>query len=408
MAHKLIKNGDLVLYGTVGGDFWSDSGFTDTEVLDALTELDGELTVRMNSGGGNAFMGIAIHNALKARDGKVTVQIDGIAASAASVIAMAGAEIVMRDGALMMIHNGSGITMGTAKDHEKMIDALSRLDGEMSKLYAKRTGLKPKETKSMMDDETWMTGEEAVAKGFATEADSEKALEAALFDYRLYAHAPEPLRLMASANKFKFQESGLHKPPQFRSTSTGTESGAAPGETEMDFKTITLSALREQRPDLVTEIEASLDLNTKLAAAKAEGAKLEAQRIAGFEAASLPGHDALVAAHKADLNKSGADLALAIIIAERKLRADVGNGLEADEAKLKGLRADYKPANGDPPTTKPSDGLAGEPKWKAEFASNAKLQAEFGSEAAYVALMKAEERGLVKRLRNRAEERSAA
>lgn len=398
MAHKLIKDGDLVLYGTVGGDFWSDSGFTDVEVIDALSELDGDLTVRVNSGGGDAFQGIAIHNALKAHDGKITVNVDGIAASAASVIAMAGEEIVMRDGALMMIHNGSGITMGTAKDHQKTIEALERLDSQMSQIYAKRTGMKAETVKAMMDDETWMTGAEAEKKGFATKQDDDKAIEAAMFDYRLYSHAPEGLRLMANAFK-QFQKSGQH-PPQSRSTSIGTESGgAAPGEDEMDMKSLTLSALREQRPDLVTEIEKSHDMTAALTAAKVEGAKMEAKRIADLDAVALPGFDTIVAAHKADVTKTPADLAMAINAEQKKQITAAGDGLKADEEKMKGLRSEFKPANGQPSKAKPGEGLEGEAKWKAEYAASADLQAEFknfGGEAAYIASMKAQADGRVR------------
>src|SRR4051812_38410199 len=104
MAHRLIRNGDLVLNGPVGGSFFSETGFSDNDVIEALTELEGDITVRINSGGGSAFQGIGIFNALKAHDGKVTVAVDGIAASAASIIAMAGEDIVMREGAMMMIH----------------------------------------------------------------------------------------------------------------------------------------------------------------------------------------------------------------------------------------------------------------------------------------------------------------
>jgi hypothetical protein len=301
----------------------------------------------------------------------------------------------------MMIHNSSSITMGTAKDHEKSIEAMERLDGEMAKLYSKRTGVKEKDAKAMMDDETWMTGEEAVKKGFATKAGEDKALDAAIFDYRLYARAPEPLRIMASANKFKFQESGLCRPPQPRLTSTeGTESGAAPGENDMDMKSIKLSDLREQRPDLVTEIEKGLDLSAKLAAATEEGKKLEAQRIAGIEAASLSGHDDLVAAHKADLSKTGADLALAIITAERSLRANAGDALLKDEEQVKNLRSEHRTANDPLPRAdqgkKPGDGLEGEAKWKAEFAADSAIRTEFRTEAAYVAFKRADEKGIVR------------
>lgn len=429
MAHKLIKDGDLVLYGTVGGDFWSDGGFTDAEVLDALTELDGDLNVRINSGGGNAFMGIAIYNALKVRDGKVTVQIDGIAASAASIIAMAGEEIVMRDGSLMMIHNSSSITIGTAKDHEKSIEAMQRLDGEMAKLYSKRTGVKEKDAKAMMDEETWMTGDEAVKKGFATKAGEDKAMEAAMFDYRLYARAPEPLRLMASAFK-QFQKSG-HLPPQSRSPSIGTESGgAAPGEDEMDMKSLTLSALREQRPDLYDEIfayaceQAAKKASKKEAAAppdcscdpdaenydpdcecpdeeemSAKAVKAERERILGIQAACFPGQEKL--AEK--LINSGASVGAAALAFNKAMKAS-GNkvllDLDEDEAKLKGLRSEFKPANdGTDKGSKPGAGLEGEAKWSAEYDASADLQREFGAfggKTAYIAAMKAEADGRVR------------
>ena len=405
MAHRLIKNDALILYGEVGRGFYGSSGieaFSDVDVIDALMEMEGDITVHINSGGGIAFEGAAIYNALKAHDGKVTVEIDGIAASAASIIAMAGDEIVMHDGSMMMIHNASGITLGTKDDHSKSIERLDRLDSLMASVYAKRSGQKATAIKTMMDDETWMTGPEAIKAGFATKIDEAKASAPSLFDYRMYSRAPEQLVAMATANTIKFQKSGQQKPPQSRSTSTdGTESGAAPGENDMDLKSLTLSALREQRPDLVTEIEKSHDMTAAIAAAKLEGAKMEAKRIADIDAVALPGHDAIIAAHKADPTKTANDCAIAQIAAEKQLRAKAGDGLDADEAKMKGLRSEFKPANdGADKGTKPGDGLEGEAKWKAQYAADAKLQAEFGKaggEAAYIAAMRAEANGHVRR-----------
>ncbi len=102
MTSKLIKGNELHLYGVVGGDYeWTDegikaTGFTDEDVIAALMELSGDISVRLNSGGGIATQGIAIYNALKNFDGNVTIYIDALAASAASVIAMAGDSIIMR------------------------------------------------------------------------------------------------------------------------------------------------------------------------------------------------------------------------------------------------------------------------------------------------------------------------
>lgn len=201
MKHRLIKGDSLVLYGTVGATpFFFDEedeefrGFTDVEVVKALSELKGDINVRINSGGGIATQGSAIYNSLRAYDGNVTIYVDGIAASAASIIAMAGDEVVMREGSMMMIHNASGITMGTARDHNKAIEALSRLDTSMAGIYAKKTGGTTKAARAMMDEETWFTAQEAVDEGLADRTDEEQlAEEAVAFDYRMYANAPDHL-----------------------------------------------------------------------------------------------------------------------------------------------------------------------------------------------------------------------
>lgn len=201
MARDLIVDGELVLYGPVGGDWWDDTGFTAADVLQALAQLEGAITVRLNSGGGVAWDGIAIYNALKARPDPVTVVVDGVAASAASVIAMAGDEVTMRAGALMMIHNASTITWGDANDHAKNVDLLRKLDGQIAAIYAERSGMDLTEIRALMDAETWMDGADAIDKGFAGASDETAAAKASAFDYRLYAHAPKPLQ--SAARKLK-------------------------------------------------------------------------------------------------------------------------------------------------------------------------------------------------------------
>lgn len=201
MARDLIVDGELVLYGPVGGDWWDDSGFTPMDVIQSLAQMDGDITVRLNSGGGVAWDGVAIYNALKAYPGAVTIVVEGVAASAASVIAMAGDDVEMRAGALMMIHNASTITWGTAEDHEKSRELLAKLDGQLAAIYAERTGLDLAEIRALMDAETWMDAAEAIDKGFAGTADDEKAAKASAFDYRLYAKAPKALQNQAKKLK---------------------------------------------------------------------------------------------------------------------------------------------------------------------------------------------------------------
>ena len=133
----VMVNGELVLYGFVGDNFW-DMGFTAKEVLDALAEhgRTEDITVRINSGGGYVDDGIAIFNALKAHAGKVTVVVDSLAASSASIIAMAGDERIMRTGALMMIHDPQGGVWGTAADMEKFAKVVEKQAESLASIYA--------------------------------------------------------------------------------------------------------------------------------------------------------------------------------------------------------------------------------------------------------------------------------
>ena len=194
MAKNLIVDNELVLYGDVG-DMWGDgSGFTAQQVLEAMPQMSGknEITVRLNSGGGAVFEGMAIYNALKAFPGKVNMHIDGIAASAASVIAMSGDEIQMGGGALMMIHDPSGFTWGTAADHTKNAEVLNKIGEQAALIYAEKTGMSANEVRAMMLTETWLDGEEAVEFKFATSKQDGEAASMAVpkFDYTMYKSVP--------------------------------------------------------------------------------------------------------------------------------------------------------------------------------------------------------------------------
>ena len=198
--HRLIKNGELHLYGTVGGDWtWDEdgivsTGFTDEQVIEALADLSGDIVVRLNSGGGIAFQGIAIYNALKSHDGKVSVFVDALAASAASLIAMAGDHVVMRPGAMMMIHNPGTITIGTSEDHRKAALTLDQIAASAAEIYASRSGRSMREVLRMMADETWMRGSVARSLGFAEEAEeSGEEMAAPAFKYSLFKNAPANL-----------------------------------------------------------------------------------------------------------------------------------------------------------------------------------------------------------------------
>lgn len=152
----------LNIVGVIG-DFWD--GITEQDVIKELDGYDGELEVVINSPGGFAYDGIAIYNRIKSYE--PTVKIVGLAASAASVIAMAGKEVHMLTGAEMMIHNAWGGVIGNSKDIAKYAEHLDKLSGSIADIYAVKTGDRDA-AKKWMDDETWFTAEEAKQHGFAT------------------------------------------------------------------------------------------------------------------------------------------------------------------------------------------------------------------------------------------------
>lgn len=156
---------ELRIYDAIGG-WW---GITADEVADLLDQLgnDRALTVRINSPGGDVFEATAIYNLLQARRGQVDVVVDGLAASAASFISMAGDTVTMGRGTQFMIHDALGFTIGNAGDHRLMADLLDRVSDEIAGIYAARAGSATATWRERMRAETWYSGPEAVEAGLA-------------------------------------------------------------------------------------------------------------------------------------------------------------------------------------------------------------------------------------------------
>lgn len=153
---------ELLVYEEIGAH-----GIRAKDFATALAKApQGKLRVRINSPGGSAWDGIAMHNMLRQR-GNVEAVVDGIAASAASVIAMAADHIGMHSTASMMIHNSHGLVLGNRHDMASMIQQLSDMDTKMRGIYASRTGNTVENVGALMDKETWFTAEQAVQQGFA-------------------------------------------------------------------------------------------------------------------------------------------------------------------------------------------------------------------------------------------------
>lgn len=158
----------ISIYDTIG-DNWEGTGVTARRISAALRSIGARaVTVNINSPGGDFFEGVAIYNLLRTHAAKVTVQVMGLAASAASVIAMAGDEILMGDGAFLMIHNAWAVAIGNRHDLAAAAEQLAPFDAAMAQVYAERAGIARDAAATLMDKETWLGAAQAVDQGFAT------------------------------------------------------------------------------------------------------------------------------------------------------------------------------------------------------------------------------------------------
>lgn len=193
-----MSQNEIQLYGTVGASFWDEEYFTPKTVRQMLEGRTGPLTVRINSGGGVASDGQAIYTILKDYPDEVEVVVDGVAASAASLIAMAGDRITMRLGSWMLIHDPAqlfAVGRGTADDHRELAAFLDKIGDAYAGVYAVRSGISVEAAREIMRSETIYVGNEAVEAGFATDYEGDQdAAEPAAFDYRIYANAPQAVR----------------------------------------------------------------------------------------------------------------------------------------------------------------------------------------------------------------------
>lgn len=144
-------------------DKWNDTDSCPSDVLEALNGLTGDLDIYINSGGGSVFSGMSIYNILSRYKGNKTVYVDGLAGSIASVIAMAGDKIVMPKNSFLMIHKPLCMVGGNANDFRKMADTLDTIEQGIINVYATKLkdGANIDDIKSMVNNETWLTGEQA-------------------------------------------------------------------------------------------------------------------------------------------------------------------------------------------------------------------------------------------------------
>ena len=202
---------EILIYDEIG--YW---GVTADDFVRELRSLDAKnITLRLNSPGGDVFDGLAIYNALRSHPATIVTQIDGIAASMASVIAMAGDTVTAYDASFLMIHNPWGFVIGDYNDMRKMAAALEKTAGVLAHAYASKTGKSDDAMAALMDAETWFTAAEAAEIGLVDtviEDGESAAAAAAKFDLSAFGNVPASLRGASSDQHQDPPDNGIRPP----------------------------------------------------------------------------------------------------------------------------------------------------------------------------------------------------
>jgi ATP-dependent Clp endopeptidase proteolytic subunit ClpP len=194
-ANAASETATIQIFDQIGEDWFGGSGLSGKQFSDVLAEIgNGPLLVEINSPGGNVWDGLSIYNQLRGRKAPVTTRVVGIAASIASIIALAGDRVEMAEAALMMIHDPSGMASGTSEDMRKMADALDQHAQVLVGVYAKKTGRSPESIRAAMKSETWFTTTEAVAFGLVDKPIKQLAMAAKWHPRAVTKTAPETVK----------------------------------------------------------------------------------------------------------------------------------------------------------------------------------------------------------------------
>jgi ATP-dependent protease ClpP protease subunit len=236
------RGAEIVIYDEIGA-----FGIPAKVFLDELKALGplGELTVRINSPGGSVFDGVAIYNALKRHDGAITVWVDGIAASIASMIAMAGDEVVMPENAMLMLHDPSGLVMGTAADMRAMAEALDKMKAGMVAAYRDKSGRDDAEIETLLAAETWLLAQEAVDLGLADRVEQPVRM-AAHFDLSRFRNAPPQLAAVLTSSTL--QEDQMSDSQKTRPRKSEAVEATAAGAAATEPSSEQIAAAEGDRP----------------------------------------------------------------------------------------------------------------------------------------------------------------
>lgn len=184
----------IYLYDVINGsefDAEMFGGIGPQEFASALSKMNGTVSIRINSPGGDVFAANAMVQAMREYKDEIICHVDGVAASAASVIAVAAPKVIMAPGSLMMIHNAWTLTMGDCNDHMETATLLEKVDAMLADGYAKKSGKDAATFAEMMTKETWFTPQEAIDAGLADEIAADKPVAMAKWDLGVFASAPQ-------------------------------------------------------------------------------------------------------------------------------------------------------------------------------------------------------------------------
>lgn len=359
------RRAEVLIYEQIGKSWWDDSGVGAKDFLETIGKLDvDDIDLRINSLGGSVFEGNAIYNGLRAHKAKVHVKIDGIAASIASVIAMAGDDIEIPENGMIMIHDPWTYAEGNADEMRKAADMLDKIKGGLVAAYRTKTGKDDAEIADLMTAETWMTAREAVDMGFADSITGAVDAQNSFDNEVLARFRNVPASLKGSGG------SGVNnRAKEVVAMGKEAETTKAPE--------ITLELIKAQYPDIAKAL-------------KEEGVTAENQRIKDVRAKLVPGHEALIETMAFDGKSTGADAALAIVAAEQQIRANAAESFKREAPPV------VPPVNNDTPEEVENKNAPIEDRAKLAWDKSPEVREEFRTFSAYLAFRKAEAAGQVK------------
>ncbi len=214
ITNKVDKS-EIWIYEMIGEDFWTGGGVTAKNFQKELSEIKtSQIDLHINSPGGSVQDGITIYNLIKQHPANVTTYIDGWAASIASIVALAGDKVIMAANGLFMIHNPTGIVMGTSKAMRDLADVLDKVAGTLTTTYTSKSKKPESEIRDMMEAETWMTADEAKEFGFVDEIAEEMDMAACVKFIPIMAkagfkHIPKEIIAMKEIPEEKVLEHAL-------------------------------------------------------------------------------------------------------------------------------------------------------------------------------------------------------